>query len=398
MESNTLPLTKEKLGQVINQQLYTINCLVNERIWLTEQLSMYHDTIIQWQQYAQSLETDLQRRQKEQAKVEEAHSQLDIKYQDLKWIYWQVNRKYEKCKAEFKYGMEVGESVCAEYLYYKQSYTELLEHYRQLWSACYARPSGSGQEQERSDHGTAQKSTAVLPLNLKSRKIRSSPSKGEVPPLAFPCIMSFKEDNITSPGLRSKPGQAAVIHLFPNQSVLDSLGLKRKAVRSLQSPPEAPPIVDIKQENSSHLLPCAISSVRFSSDKLEELELPQFEDKSSSIFPKAPSSVDLAKDELEVVEALQLPEKTVGLTKAKLEVAESPQLKIEYWSSFCYEEDYDECEPHSENAKATEVGKEKHDNVLTGYQYYCFILNLWKKLEQFSIDCRKLLRDAGRYA
>ena len=111
---------------------------------------------------------------------------------------------------------------------------------------------GSGQEQERSDHGTAQKSTAVLPLNLKSRKMRSSPSKGEVPPLAFPYIMSFKEDNVTSPGLRSKPGQAAgsvMIHLFPNQSVLDSLGLKRKAVGALQSPPEAAAIVDVKQEN-----------------------------------------------------------------------------------------------------------------------------------------------------
>ena len=151
MESNTVPLTKEQLGEIINQQLYTINCLVNDRMWLTEQLSMYHDTTIQWQQYAQSLETDLQRRQKEQAKIEEAHSQLDIKYQDLKWIYWQVNRKYEKCKAEFKYGMEVGESVCAEYLYYKHSYTELLEHYRKLWSACYATRSGSDQEQERSE-------------------------------------------------------------------------------------------------------------------------------------------------------------------------------------------------------------------------------------------------------
>ena len=60
MESNTLPLTKEQLGQVINQQLYTINCLVKERIWLTEQLSKYYDTIFLWQQYALSLEMDLQ--------------------------------------------------------------------------------------------------------------------------------------------------------------------------------------------------------------------------------------------------------------------------------------------------------------------------------------------------
>ena len=230
MESNTLPSTNEQLGQVINQQLYTINCLVNERIWLTEQLSMYYDTTFQWQQYAQSLEMDLQRTKKEHAKIEEAHSQLDLKYEELKWIHWQVKRKYEKCKTEFKYGMEVGKSVCTEYLYCKQSYTELLEHYRQLWSACYATPSdyatpsGSGQKQERSDHGTAEKSTAVLPLKLKSRKMRSSPSKGEVPALAFPYIMSFKEDNITIPGLCSKPGQAAgsvMIHLFPNQSVLE---------------------------------------------------------------------------------------------------------------------------------------------------------------------------------
>lgn len=133
--------------------------------------------------------------------------------------------------------MEVGESVCAEFLYYKQSYTELLEHYRKLWSACYATSAGSGQEQERSDHGTAQKSTAVLPLNLKSRKMRSSPSTGEVPPLAFTYIVSFKDDNGINPGLRSKPGQAAgsvMIHLFPNQSVSDSLGLKRKAVGALR--------------------------------------------------------------------------------------------------------------------------------------------------------------------
>ena len=39
-------------------------------------------------------------------------------------------------------------------------------------------PAGSSQVQERSDHRTAQKSTAVLPLNLKSRKVRSSLSKG----------------------------------------------------------------------------------------------------------------------------------------------------------------------------------------------------------------------------
>ena len=217
--------------------------------------------------------------------------------------------------------------------------------------------------------------------------MRSSPSTGEVPPLAFPYIMSFKEDNVTSPGLRSKPGQAAgsvMIHLFPNQSVLDSLGLKRKAVGALQSPPEAPSIADVKQENSSQLLPCATSSVRFSKDKLEELELPQFQDKTSSILPKAPSSVCLAKDELEVVEALQLPENSAGLTKAKLEVAEPPQLKIEYWSSFPFEEDDDECsnretisEPDSENAKATEVYKEKHDDVLTGNHYDCFFLSLW---------------------
>jgi len=29
--------------------------------------------------------------------------------------------------------MEVDESVCVEYLYYKQSYTVLVEHYRKLW-------------------------------------------------------------------------------------------------------------------------------------------------------------------------------------------------------------------------------------------------------------------------
>ena len=134
-----------------------------------------------------------------------------------------------------------------------------------------------------------------------------------------------------------------MIHLFPNQSVLDSLGLKQKAVGALRSPPEGAPLVNVKQENSSPLLPYATSSVRFSKDKLEELELPQFQDKSSSIFPKAPSTVGLAKDEFEVVEALQLPEKSVGLTKAKLEVSEPPQLKIEYWSSFRFEEDEDEC-------------------------------------------------------
>ena len=85
-----------------------------------------------------------------------------------------------------------------------------------------------------------------------------------------------------------------------------------------------------------------------------------------------------------MVEALQLPEKSVGLTKAKLEVAEPRQLKIEYWSSFPFEEDDDECsnrdtisEPDSENAKATEVDKEKHDDVLTGNHYDCFILSLW---------------------
>ena len=251
---------------------------------------MDHDTIFQWQQYAQSLEMDLQRTKKEQVKIEEAHSQLDLKYEELKWIYWQVKRKYEKCKTKLNYGIEVGDSVCAEYLYYTQSYTELLEHYRQLWSACYATPAASGQEQERSDHGNAQKSTAVLPLNLTSRKMRSSPSTWEVPPLAFTYIMSFKEDNVTNPGLRSKPGQAAgsvMIHLFPNQSVLYSLGLKRKAVGALRSPPEAASLVDVKQENSFPILPYATLSVRFSKDKLEELELPQFQDKSSSIFPKS---------------------------------------------------------------------------------------------------------------
>ena len=129
---------------------------------------MYHDTTFQWQQYAQSLEMDLQRTKK------------DLKYEELKWIYWQVKRKYEKCKTEFNYGMEVGKSVCAEYLYYEQSYAKLLEHYRQLWSACYPTPAGSCQEQERSDHGTAHKSTAVLALNLiiKSRKMRSSLPRG----------------------------------------------------------------------------------------------------------------------------------------------------------------------------------------------------------------------------
>ena len=84
MESTTLPLTKKQLGQIINQQLNTINSLVNERIWLTEQLSMYHDTTFQWPQSAQSLEMDLQRTKKEQVKIEEAHSQLDLKYEELK--------------------------------------------------------------------------------------------------------------------------------------------------------------------------------------------------------------------------------------------------------------------------------------------------------------------------
>ena len=92
MESTTLPLTKEQLGQIINQQLNTINSLVNERIQLTEQLSMDHDTTFQWQQYAQSLEMDLQRTKKEQVKIEEAHSQLDLKYEELKWIYFVIRR------------------------------------------------------------------------------------------------------------------------------------------------------------------------------------------------------------------------------------------------------------------------------------------------------------------
>ena len=75
---------------------------------------MDHDTIFQWQQYAQSLEMDVQRTKKEQVKIEEAHSQLYLKYKELRWIYWQVKRKYEKCKTDLSYGMEVGESVCAE--------------------------------------------------------------------------------------------------------------------------------------------------------------------------------------------------------------------------------------------------------------------------------------------
>ena len=81
---------------------------------------MYHDTTFKWQQYAQSLEMDLQRTKKEQVKMEKAHSPLNLKYEELKWIYWQVKRKYEKCKTEFNYAMEVGKSVCEEYLYYKQ--------------------------------------------------------------------------------------------------------------------------------------------------------------------------------------------------------------------------------------------------------------------------------------
>ena len=100
---------------------------------------------------------DLQRPKKEQVKIEEVHSQLALKYEESKWIYWQVKRKYEKCKTKLNYGMEVGDSVYAEYLYYKQAYTELLVHYRQFWSACYATSAGSGQEQERSDHGTPQR-------------------------------------------------------------------------------------------------------------------------------------------------------------------------------------------------------------------------------------------------
>ena len=208
-----------------------------------------------------SLEMDLQRTKKEQVENEEARSQLNLKYKELKWIYWQVKRKCEKCKTEFNYAMEVGKSVCAEYLYYKQSYTDLLEYYRQLWSACYATPAGSSQEQERSDHRTAQKSTAVLPLNLKSRKVRSSLSKGR---------------SLLWHLLTSRPSKERQRH----QSGI-----------------------------ALELLPYATSSVRFSKDKLEELELPQFQDKSSSVFPKAPSSVGLAKDELEAVEALQLPEK-----------------------------------------------------------------------------------------
>ena len=92
MESTTLSLTKEQLGQIINQQLNTINSLVNERIWLTEQLSMYHDTTLQWQQYFQSLEMDVQRTKKEQVKIEEAHSQLDLKYEEFKWIYFVIRR------------------------------------------------------------------------------------------------------------------------------------------------------------------------------------------------------------------------------------------------------------------------------------------------------------------
>ena len=54
---------------------------------------MDHDTIFQWQQYAQSLEMDVQRTKKEQVKIEEAHSQLYLKYKELWWIYWQVKRK-----------------------------------------------------------------------------------------------------------------------------------------------------------------------------------------------------------------------------------------------------------------------------------------------------------------
>ena len=40
MGNNTLPLCKEQLAQTINQQQHTMNCLVNESTWLTEQLTV----------------------------------------------------------------------------------------------------------------------------------------------------------------------------------------------------------------------------------------------------------------------------------------------------------------------------------------------------------------------
>ena len=53
---------------------------------------MDHDTTFQWQQYAEILEMDLQRTKKEQVKIEEGHSQLDLKYEELKWIYFVIRR------------------------------------------------------------------------------------------------------------------------------------------------------------------------------------------------------------------------------------------------------------------------------------------------------------------
>ena len=227
MANNSLPLSKEQLCQIINQQQTTIQSLLSERQWLIDDyhiqqqdIQKFKQTSIQWETYANALTEELNHARQDLAKLTENHEILKDKYEAVKGMYWEVKEKNDANKALLQYGMDLGRGVFQEGMFFKQSYYQLLEQYRRAWSSAPSQAQTVSESQDPEAYDQSIQSNSLLTFNL--LHATSTPPEVVVSPLLTSINSSGSNIFITQGAdLSQQPPGSIIISLLPNTFAVD---------------------------------------------------------------------------------------------------------------------------------------------------------------------------------
>ena len=227
MANNSLPLSKEQLCQIINQQQTTIQSLLSERQWLIDDnhiqkldVQKFKETSIQWKTYAKAMSEELNHARQDLAKLTESHEILKDKYEAVKGMYWEVKEKNDANKALLQYGMDLGRGVFQEGMFYKQSYYQLLEQYRRAWSSALSQAPRVSESQVPEAYDQSTQSNTLLTFKL--LHATSTPPEVVVSPL-LTFINSNDANILITQGadISQQPPGSIIISLLPNTIAVD---------------------------------------------------------------------------------------------------------------------------------------------------------------------------------
>ena len=227
MANNSLPLSKEQLCQIINQQQTTIQSLLSERQWLIDDyhiqqldIQKFKQQSSEWETYAKALSQELNHARQDLAKLTESHEILKDKYEAVKGMYWEVKEKNDANKALLQYGMDLGRGVFLEGMFYKQSYHQLLEQYRRAWSSAPSQAQTVSESQDPEAYEQSTQSNSQLTFNL--LHATSAPPEVVVSPLLTSINSSDANIFITQGAdISQQPPGSIIISLLPNTLVVD---------------------------------------------------------------------------------------------------------------------------------------------------------------------------------